>query len=63
MKIYENMEAERDRIQACIAKYGHTSDHNLDWWSYGVITPDGKPVFVEWPRTAELSNTNVLLPE
>lgn len=32
MKIYENIEAERDRIQSRISKFGWTSDHNLDWF-------------------------------
>ncbi len=48
MKFYENIEAERDRIQACIKKFGWTSDHNLDWWVCGIITPEGVPVFVEF---------------
>ena len=48
MKFYENIEAERDRIEACITKYGHTSDHHLDWWSCSAITLDGMPVFVEF---------------
>lgn len=48
MNFYENIESERDRIQTCISKYGHTSDHNLDWWACSIITPDGKPVFVEF---------------
>ena len=48
MKFYENIEAERDRIQACINKFGHTSDHNLDWWFCSAISPDRLPVFIEW---------------
>ena len=48
MKFYQNVEAERNRIETCIKKYGRTSDHNLDWWSCSVITPDGVPVFVEF---------------
>lgn len=32
IKIYEDIEGERDRIQKCINKYGWTSDHNLDWF-------------------------------
>ena len=32
MKIYENIKEERDRIQACLKKFGWTSDHNLDWF-------------------------------
>ncbi|OGM98907.1 MAG: hypothetical protein A2915_03000 [Candidatus Yanofskybacteria bacterium RIFCSPLOWO2_01_FULL_41_34] len=48
MKLYENIEDERDRIQACINKFGHTSDHNLDWWACSAIDPDSLPVFVEW---------------
>src|SRR3989344_9687673 len=48
MKIYENTEAERDRIQACINKFGWTSDHNLDWFLQCAIDETGKPVFVEF---------------
>ena len=48
MKFYENIEAERERIQKCINKYGWTSDHNLDWWVCGKIDADSKPVFVEF---------------
>lgn len=39
----------RERIQECINKFGHTSDHNLDWFVDSVITSDGKPMFVQWP--------------
>lgn len=49
MRFYENIEAERDRIQSSIKKFGHTSDHNLDWWTCVIITSDSVPVFVEWP--------------
>ena len=48
MKIYENIEAERDRIQACINKFGWTSDHNLDWFSVALNRPEGKPAFAEF---------------
>lgn len=48
MKFYENIESERDRIQSCINKFGWTSDHNLDWWTCVIISPDGVPVFVEF---------------
>ena len=48
MKIYENIKAERDRIQACINKFGWTSDHNLDWFSVSLNRPDGKPAFAEF---------------
>src|SRR3989344_383220 len=48
MKIYENIEAERDRIQQCIQKYGWTSDHNLDWYADSIIEADAKPIFVEF---------------
>ncbi|MBI2064714.1 MAG: hypothetical protein HYT62_01530 [Candidatus Yanofskybacteria bacterium] len=47
-RFYENIEAERDRIQKCIQKFGWTSDHNLDWFCDSVINEDGKPVFVEF---------------
>ena len=47
MKIYENIENERERIQGCIQKFGWTSDHNLDWFSVALNRPDGKPAFVE----------------
>lgn len=49
MKFYENIEVERDRIEISIKKFGHTSDHNLDWWICSGITPDDVPIFVEWP--------------
>lgn len=49
MKFYENIEAERDRIQSCIKKFGHTSDHNLDWWVCGTISSDDVATFVQWP--------------
>ena len=48
MKFFENIEAERDRIQACINKFGWTSDHNLDWFSVALNRPDGKPAFAEF---------------
>ena len=49
MKFYENIEAERDRIETSIKNFGHTSDHNLDWWLCSAINPDSLPVFVQWP--------------
>lgn len=49
MKFYDNIEAEGDRVQVSIKKFGHTSDHNLNWWTCSIITPDGAPVFVQWP--------------
>lgn len=48
MKIYENIEAERDRIQACISKFGWTSDHNLDWFVDAGFSETSKPIFVEF---------------
>lgn len=48
MKIYENIEHERNRIEKCISKFGWTSDHNLDWFIDSVIDNTGKPVFVEF---------------
>ncbi len=48
MEFYENIEAERDRIQACINKFGWTSDHNLDWYADSVIEKNAMPVFVEF---------------
>ena len=48
MKLYENVEAERDRIQNCIQKFGWTSDHNLDWYSGCMNSKDGQSVFVEF---------------
>ncbi len=48
IKIYDNVEAERDRIQSCIGKYGWTSDHNLDWF-IDAGTGDGfYPAFIEF---------------
>lgn len=49
MEFYENIEAERDRIEASIKKFGHTSDHNLDWWACSAINPESLPVFIQWP--------------
>ncbi len=54
MKIYENIEAERDRIQNCIQKYGWTSDHNLDWFMGGKMKEEGVPVFIEFDDTSGL---------
>lgn len=48
MIIYDNVEAERDRIQACINKYGWTSDHNLDWFSVCTTADEGRPAFAEF---------------
>jgi hypothetical protein len=48
MKIYEDIESERDRIQNCIKKYGWTSDHNLDWFLDGAIKEGAHPLFVEF---------------
>lgn len=48
MKFYENIGAERDRIQNCIRKFGWTSDHNLDWFADCIVSEDGGPVFVEF---------------
>ena len=48
MKFYENIEAERERIQNCIRKFGWTSDHNLDWFADCIVSEDGRPVFVEF---------------
>ena len=49
MKIYENKDTQRERAIECVRRFGHTSDHNFDWFADSVITPDGKPVFVQWP--------------
>jgi len=46
MKFYKDLEAERERIQSCIQKYGWTSDHNLDWFLDAVMSEEYKPVFV-----------------
>jgi|SRR3989344_2788890 len=48
MKFYENIEAERDRIEGCINKFGWTSDHHLDWFSVAINRPEGKPAFGEF---------------
>ena len=48
MKIYDNIEMERDRVQACIKKYGWTSDHNLDWFCDAITDENYKPAFVEF---------------
>lgn len=47
MKIYEDINTERDRIQACINKFGWTSDHNLDWY-LDSVAEEAIPVFVEF---------------
>ncbi|MBI4087380.1 MAG: GNAT family N-acetyltransferase [Candidatus Liptonbacteria bacterium] len=49
IKLYENIEAERERIEVAIKRFGRTSDHNLDWWLCIGITPEAAPVFAEWP--------------
>lgn len=54
MIFYENIESERDKIESCIKKFGHTSDHNLDWWTCALVTPDAVPVFVQWPDESGL---------
>ena len=48
IKFYENIEAECDRIQKCIDRFGWTSDHNLDWFSVCAYRETGIPVFVEF---------------
>lgn len=48
IKIHENIEAERERVQDCIQKFGWTSDHNLDWFMDAIMTEDTIPVFVEF---------------
>jgi len=54
MRLYEDIQKECGRIEACIKKYGHTSDHNLDWFLECVISKDGKAVFVEFDDGAGL---------
>lgn len=49
MEFYYDIRSKRERIEACIKKFGHTSDHNLDWWACAIIIPDAVPVFVQWP--------------
>lgn len=48
MKIYNNIESERDRIQSCISKFGWTSDHNLDWFIDTGISKTSRPIFAEF---------------
>lgn len=48
IRIFDDTDKERGRIQACIDKYGWTSDHNLDWFSVSLNDWTGKPVFVEF---------------
>lgn len=49
VKIFNDIEKERDRAQACINKYGWTSDHNLDWFLDGDMSHDqGDHCFVEF---------------
>src|SRR3989344_3065699 len=54
MRIYEDLEAERDRIQACLQKFGWTSDHNLDWFIDAAITIEARPLYVEFDDGAGL---------
>jgi len=49
MKIIENPLNQRELVERCIKRYGHTSDHNLDWFVCGITAKDGKAVFIEWP--------------
>lgn len=48
MKFYDNIEAERERIQKCIDRFGWTSDHNLDWYLDSIIEEEARPMFVEF---------------
>ena len=48
MRIIEDIKSERDRIKACIDKYGHTSDHNSDWFSVSANDETGKPAFIDF---------------
>lgn len=48
MKLYENIDAELDRIQNCINKFGWTSDHNLEWFRDAIMDKEALPVFVEF---------------
>ena len=66
MHFYGNIEAERDRIQACIETYGYTPDHNLDWFLY--CADEGEPRVILWDEGYALfgyenanQNTFVLL--
>lgn len=54
IKIYDDVEAERDRIQSCIGKYGWTSDHNLDWFIDAGTGDRFYPAFVEFEDGAGL---------
>jgi len=46
MRIIEDIKSERDRIQACIDKYGRTPDHNLDWFLF--CADKGEPRIFMW---------------
>src|SRR3989338_3932474 len=48
MKFYEDINTERDRVLACINKFGWTSDHNLDWFLDSIMGEEAKPVFVQF---------------
>lgn len=48
IRLFDDIESERDRVGACIRKYGSTSDHNLDWFSAYIIKEGGVPVFGEF---------------
>ena len=49
IRIFDDIDKERDRIRACINKYGWTSDHNLDWFIDAGSSENSRPVFAEFP--------------
>lgn len=48
IKIYDNIEEERERIEKCIQEYGWTSDHHLDWFSSALVKENGRPSFAQF---------------
>ena len=46
MEILKYIKLERDRIEACIKRYGYTADHNFDWLMN--CADEGKPTVAVW---------------
>lgn len=54
MEFYTNIEAERSWIENSIKKFGHTSDHNLDWFLISAYKEGGEPIFVKFDDNSGL---------
>ncbi len=46
MKIYDDVDKERNRIETSIKKFGHSPDHNFDWLKY--CSDEGTPSIAIW---------------